>query len=210
MPDNSALSALVVRNIGDIEAALTHAQEVIDERLFQDIGDAIAARFADSDWFVSAEVEDKEIWFSPGNWRPADVLPEDAPYWFHLEGQDGPGGGEEYSWLAAFLAAGPEGASVALVLNGTTFKSAKRWKALAKSNTDLIARLIDAGFRQNDAQRLYLPLHLDADVLAAGFEDDDLTTALKPLQDALDVIEAARQDLDALIAYDRQEVDAVL
>lgn len=206
MVDTSALSALIVRNIGDLEEAITHAKEKIDLRIFEEVGKEIEERLGTRNWFVHTDLEERDIYFASRKWIPSGVKPEETPYWFVLIEQESASGGTNETWLSEFLRVGPEDAGVALILRGSTIKPL-RWKALIKANADLIDRLIDAGFKQDDDRRLFLPLLLDIETLAVGFEGDDLSEALQPVRDALDVIEAAREDLDALIAEDSAAVD---
>ncbi|MEA1071725.1 hypothetical protein [Sphingomonas sp. LY160] len=206
MANTGELSALVVRNIGDIEEAIAHTLAKIDARIFEEVGREIEERLGARNWFVYANVEDRDIFFAHRLWIPSGVKPYDTPYWFKLDEQVSASGGTNETWLSEFLRVGPEDAAVALILRGTTIKP-QRWKALIKANADLIERLVDTGFKLDDDQRLTLPILLEAETLAIGFESDDLSEALQPLRDALDVIEAARDDLDALISRDSGSVD---
>ena len=200
---NPELSGLVVRNIGDLEAAVVHARE-LDQRLFTAIGEGVKEQLADTDFHAHAIGDEEYVWFAPRSWLKNTTKDVEADYWFELLELPGPGDKFEETWIAQFANVGPHSAETGIWFCGSALK-ARRWKSLLARGDAIVARLMDAGFRQDPDQRIYFPLRLDLEELAKGFEDDDLTAALRPLRDAVATIMKCIDDFEALVALDRKQ-----
>ncbi len=202
MADTSELDALIIRNIGDVEAALLRAYEIGDETI-EAIGAAIRSGL-DEAWKVVVDVnDDTPIRFARRIWIGGETSSLSGSYHFSLSDKNGPGGDTDHTWLCSLLGIGPEGSSAVLYFWSDSFGAKRRWKKLADDQSKLIDKLLDAGFRQDDKQWLYVPVTIDAEALAKAFEEGDLSTAMAPVAAALGVIEAAMPSIEALIERDR-------
>ncbi|MDK2767902.1 MAG: hypothetical protein KYX69_09305 [Sphingomonas sp.] len=202
MADTSELDALIVRNIGDVEAALLRAYDIGDE-VVEAIGSAIRLGLDDT-WEVAVEVDDNPpIRFSKRAWLDGQPQSLSGAYHFSLSEKNGAGGETDETWLMTLLGDGPNGSSAVLYLWSDTFHAKRRWKKLLDDQSDLIDRLLDAGFRQDSDQWLYLPVAIDGEALANGFEIGDLSAAMAPVTDALGIIQSGMPDIEALIERNR-------
>jgi hypothetical protein len=193
MPDNTELNFLIVRNIGDIEAAMKHAVEELGPRIWDEVGKSLVAVHDAAAWFAFSDAEDEEIWLAYRSWLTPDAVPADADFWIGLDERTSFGNDGENSWLATFTASGPNGATTALWIDQNILGKVA-WKKLVKANGGLIDELRSGGFSldEDDDRRLYLPLVIDREALATAFESEDFDLAMRP------VVEAYGKVVDAL------------
>tara|TARA_R100001129_G_scaffold181499_1_gene160865 strand:+ start:846 stop:1463 length:618 start_codon:yes stop_codon:yes gene_type:complete len=187
--DDNALSAIVVRNILDIEAAMAHANTAIEERLTGEWNSIFNRAFDTDSWYSSESDDFWEGWFCPKTWLTQHGKKKNAASYFTLETT---GNDEFESWVAT-LTSGSEETGIAGLFyiyssNKTLFLNA------LKALPDAVAQIQKAGFMIN-GDRIYFPLHIKREELALGFEADDLTHALTPFQKAADGL------LEALPAF---------
>ena len=183
--DDNALSAIVVRNILDIEAAIAHANNIIGERLTRE-WNSIFDRALDTDaWYVSGKENFWEGWFCPKTWTTQHGKKKDAASYFALETTSE----DEFDSWAASLTAGSRETGIAGLFYGYRNNKTLFLNAM-KALPDAVAQIQKAGF-VIDGDQIYHPLHIVREELALGFEADDLTQALAPFQRAADgLIEA--------------------
>lgn len=68
MDNSDNIQALIVRNIGDIESALKHAEDISDD-LWEAVASTVRNRFQNTNWYVSEfDVKAHTIWFAPRDW----------------------------------------------------------------------------------------------------------------------------------------------
>lgn len=198
MADTSELDALIVRNIGDVEAALIRGRE-LGHSLIEEMGALIERERPD--WSVALNLDDDvPLKFGPRSWLNRGE--NSANCQFHLNEFAGPGGDEEETWLSGLMNVGPAGVSIALYFWSDTFNKKKRWKQLALDRQSVISDLLERGFRQDSDQWLYLPLVLTPDDVALGFQTGDLDIALKPFGDIVSTIAASVPELETIIERD--------
>lgn len=178
--DDNALSAIVVRNILDIEAAMAHAQNAIQERLTKEWNSIFSQALDTNAWYVSESENFWEGWFCPKKWTTQRGKKKGAASYFMLTttGKD-----EFESWAASFTAGSKETGIAGLFYSYSTNKTffINTMKALP----DAVAEIQKAGF-VIDGDQIYIPLYIEREKLALGFEADDLTQALAPFQRAAD------------------------
>lgn len=198
MADSGELDALVVRNIGDIAAAMKHAIEKLGPRLWDELGKALLAATDFSSWYASSDVEEQEIWTAHRSWLIPDADPANADFWLGLDERTAFGNDGEDSWIASFTGSGPNRATAALWIDQTILGKVA-WKRLVKSNLDLVDELRTAGFGldEDDDRRLFLPITIDREKLALAFENGDFDTAMIP------IVEARRRIVEALPVLDK-------
>lgn len=203
MAQTPDLNALVTRNIGDIEAAYTHAEE-LGSSLLEAIADVLREELGDA-WHVEVDVdnEDVPLWFARRDWLGNDSRSDRDRYSFNFRMKAGPGGEYDYTWLASLMNAGPEGASVVVYFWAATFNGKRRWIRLLEEEKGLVENLVEAGFKQDTDRWLYLPFALDTELLAEGYEAGHITAALKPARDMASVICGTIKQLETLVVRDR-------
>lgn len=203
MAEVADLNALVTRNIGDIEAAYTHAEE-LGSSLLEAIADVLTEELGDA-WHVEVDIDNEQtpLWFARRDWLGNDSRSDRDRYSFNFNMKTGPGGEYDYTWLASLLNAGPEGASVAVYFWAATFNGKRRWIRLLEEQKGLVENLVEAGFKQDADRRLYLPFALDAELLAKCYEAGDITAALKPARDLASAVCGTIKQLEALVVRDR-------
>lgn len=65
--------------------------------------------------------------------------------------------------------------------------------------------LLNIGFVRDEAkERLFIPVKVNADLLAKGFEENDLDKALTPIGKAIELAIAAKPDLDKIVEQVRE------
>lgn len=198
MKDQSELSALVVRNITDIEAAMNHATEVVGPRLWRSASASLSEACPDS-WLDLSDSADEDVSFAEREWLIPGADPVEADFWIGLDQRFTHGGDEDNSWLATFTGSGPNESTLAFYVDQSIVK-ASTFKKLLKANVDLLARLNDAGFEfdEDDDRRLCLPVKINQELLAKGFEDGDLAEAMQPISQAVAKAIAAAEELNQL------------
>lgn len=186
MPDTKSLDALIIRNIADIEAAMKHAQEEIGPRVWEEVARVMQEECDADPWIAVADVEDEDVWFTDRGWLMPDQRKPKADFWLGLDERTDGGNEGENSWLAAFVAGGPNGATMAFWLDQRILGPGA-WKKLVKSSDGVVAELRGLGFSvdDDDDRRLYLPVVLDREALASAFETEDFDAVLAPIKVAV-------------------------
>lgn len=199
MSKNANLDALVIRNINDIEAAMNHAIEQISPRVWQEVGRTVLDVCKDQPLQGFVEAEDEEVWLADSMWLRPGKHGHDADFWLGLDERTSASGKNENSWLANFVASGPEGSTMAFWLDQRIVgKSA--WKKILKTNDDVLSSLRDCGFAfdEDDDRKLCLPLELDREKLAVAFETDDFDLVMEPVTVAVGSLVEALPHLQRL------------
>ena len=104
MTDASELSALVVEHIGDIEAAIRHATDVVDVRLWEEVAAIADTRTEQWGWIGELDPQDaKEFFLGPSSWKRAEADSRGYEWdaWFLVDCALQ----EDSSWVASFVGA---------------------------------------------------------------------------------------------------------
>lgn len=189
------LAARIVRSIGDLERDYLFAWGPLSERLLRELA-AAARKSAPGPWVV--EGSDEGFVLALPAWKSTRGVGRDA--WLELA--DAVEDEDEHSWVAAAVGAGPTKLCLALMFRPGLVPIAE---ALTP-NDKHIAALLKDGFEQDETgNRLFLPIGIEAELLAQGFELNDLEEALAPLRRAVELISASSADLDAIIEHVRAQ-----
>jgi hypothetical protein len=203
MNDSSKLDALLVRHVGDIEAALHHISAITTKRLFRELAEVVEDELDEKDWFSTLVAEDNDLWFAPRTWLTAKTNPQQADAWFALDELVQDGGEADETWIAELLAVGPQGAKTALIFYQDPFGRAA-WKKLLKQNGPMIAMLQEAGVSYDaSSASLYIPVTLQGETLATAFEQEEFEAAFLPFREAVRTAVAARPLIDELLTKAR-------
>lgn len=181
MSANKELDALVIRNIADIEAAMNHAMNEVSPRIWEQVAQVVQEMCDTEAWFAVSDVANDDVWFAHRSWLIADQRKPKADFFIGLDERLSESGEQENSWLAAFVANGPNGAVMAFWLCQKIL-AAGAWKKLVKANDALVTELRGLGFSidDDDDRRLYLPVVLDRELLARSFETEDFDAVMEP------------------------------
>ncbi|WP_374943455.1 hypothetical protein [Sphingomonas sp.] len=198
MTEQQGLDALVIRNIGDIAAAMKHADEVLGPRVWTEAGKAVEKAGSNDTWYAEFDASIESVWLAKRTWLDGSADP-DATFWLGLDEWTTPGGDGENCWLATFTGTGENGATLALWISQNMF-SVARWKKLLKANGKLVEELLQHGFRfdEEDDRRLYLPVTIEPEALVKAFEEEDFDQAMQPLVQAVEIAINAGAELDRL------------
>lgn len=186
MQTSDTVQSLVVRNIGDIESALSHAHK-IGEDLWEAVQSTLRERLEPVGWHVSEFDEDNgSVWFAPREWLTPDLEKPDADPWFSIEVFAGLNGEYDETYLAEFLQSGPNGAGIALWFMSNDMLKKRTRQRLIGRDTPELAALRQAGFEIDSQQWIRFPIRLEVEAVAQGADDEDFADALRPLHDAID------------------------
>ena len=186
MPADVELDALIVRNIGDIGAAMKHAIEHVGPLLWKKTGRAVTETVAGDGWSSFSDPDAEEVWFARENWLLPDRADPEADFWLGLDERTSGEEEGEGSWLAAFVGSGPNGSTMAFWVDQRIVGKAA-WKRIVKGNADLVDTLRGFGFSLDldDDRRICLPFTLDREKLAVAFESDDFDVVMEQVTSIL-------------------------
>ena len=198
MPETKTLDALVIRNIADIEAAIVHAQLEIGPVIWREAAKT-AQTLCEGDWTVVVDADDDELRLADRSWMTHGTRKPKADFSIRLYERVPRDGDGENTWLATFVASGPNGATMAFWIE-QTIATPSVWRKLVKTSEGIVAELRALGFSidDDDDRRLYLPVVLDREALARAFETDDFDEVMKPVATAVGNVMAAAPVLTRL------------
>jgi hypothetical protein len=189
------ITARIIRNIETVERDWHLASGLLNERLMREVR-AVFDKLAPENWKVI------ESGFSallvPPEWKQKlGVGSGDA--WLELtELCDAP---EEYSWVAAAVGVGSTQMGLELQFRNGLLPFGQATIA----NDKAVDAVLKLGFVRDAAkERLFLPVKVNADLLAKGFEENDLDKALAPITKAIESAIAAKPDLDTIVDQVRE------
>jgi len=209
MAELEELDALIIRNIGDIEAAIKRAA-TIENRLLSESADAMEAVRAAHDWDGGLDPEQKAaLWIAPKSWRLGQSSRAGRTHFafFDFGVVDGPEGNNDAGGIASLLGVSPT-ASFWVVACTINYLSSRQAKSLYTENVKTFDDLLLLGFQYNSKEQFFsVNVLLDQEYVAKAVLSDDFSDAMKPLASALKQIEVAFPLFDHLVSMGRQMVD---
>jgi hypothetical protein len=206
LSETANLSALVIRNIGDLAAAMKQASEVIEPRVWQELGARLKKELPADTWHVN--VADEDLWFADRQWSGPELALPGVNFWLALGECVQPGRDAEDTWLPVFTGSGPAGAHLALFFEQKLVGTGA-WKKLLKAGGDHLAALEASGFRRDPGNsQLYMPVLIDNDALARAFEEEDFDEVLEPLTKVIAAVSRSRRALAAFVEALRAKADS--
>jgi hypothetical protein len=189
MRHNAKLDALVTRNIADLEAAIVHAREVTDKRLFKAIHSSMREAADSAHWQIV--LDEFDLWMAPRTWLNPGAKAPDARGWFSFDELYEEDWDEAETWVGAITGA-TSGVPKAAFFFRQDQLGKLAWKKLVKANEALRDELLRLGFSYGvDDSEFYLPIMLDPDELGAGFEQGSTETAFQSVRSGLAAIVAS-------------------
>lgn len=192
--DERELDAIIVQNIGDLEASINRTKERIDARLNEEAWKVLKHALGQEEWHFE-EFGDFDNWFAPRSWLTADDAgDDDADPWFRFGPLDTPR--ELGTWTGRYLSAKNNRQKMAFIFCWDRFY-VDDYKAAASEAAEELKQINHLGFHQ-DGRDIYLPLSFESNLMADGFRDNDLRFALEPIVRAVTVLKATKKHFDAL------------
>lgn len=195
MTEQASLDAIVIKNIGDIAAAMDHVNKVLLPRIWEEMNAAVERTISDQKWVAYCDPQDDDVSFAKRSW-----LDEDGNFelWLFLDELVRPGHDGDH-WLATITGTGVNGATLVLTIGQDVLSDAK-WKKHLKANSTLVEQLRKRGFSvsDEDARKVYLPVPIDAGALATAVDEGDFDTAFQLLAEAVTKTMEASAELDRL------------
>ena len=190
-----AIAARIIRNITAVEDDWHLASGLLSERLMRDVRE-IFGKLAPESWkfFLSG-------WSAlivPPNWKMTKGV-GNGDAWLELtEFCDAE---EEYSWVAAAVGIGSTKMGLELQFRNGLIPFGETLIA----NDKAVDALLKLGFVRDVAkERLFIPVKVDANLLAKGFEENDLDKALAPVGKAIELALSAKAELDKIVEQVRE------
>jgi hypothetical protein len=190
-----AIAARIIRNIASVESDWHLASDLLSERVMREVR-AIVDMIAPENWKVI-----ETGWSAllvPPDWKMTKGVGNGDAWLELVELCDAE---EEYSWIAAAVGVGSTQMGLEL-----QFRNGLQPFALtAIAHDKTVDALLKLGFVRNEAnERLYLPVKVDAGLLAKGFEENDLDKALAPIGKAIELAISAKPELDKIVEQVRE------
>ncbi|HYI39158.1 MAG TPA: hypothetical protein VE053_02445 [Allosphingosinicella sp.] len=190
------LDALIVGNIGDLEAALGRIETKIDPKLNAEAWTVLKHSLHDADYYFDDGDSPDDAWFVPRSWLDEEG---DSDPWFQLTACDG---SALETWLACYAAPRSEREAIGIQWYNNSLY-VRDYKAILVAHQEELHQIELAGFRR-DGNNIYLPISFDSAKLAEGFREGSLTEALAPITSAAEALEKARSSFqrlrDAMVA----------
>jgi hypothetical protein len=199
----SDLDTLLIKNIGDLDAAVRRIRYQIEPQVFKAVNNEIEDFLSREGWRGNPNWDDG-AWLAPDDWKVNTddaTSSEDYRSWFELSG----GLGDEFEEsesedvfsLTRLLGVG--NGSLGLRWKQHAFKKSL-WRRLVTSQIRLIETLKVSGFNYEDTQgSFYFKFRLDQTELAQAIEDGVPENAMEPLRKALKTLLDTKSDFDKLL-----------
>ena len=189
------IAARIIRNIENVERDWHLASGLLSERLMRDVREMFgkvapeswkfflsgwSALIVPPEWKMTKGVGNGDAWLELAEFCDAD---------------------EDYSWIAAAVGIGSTKMGLELQFRNGLIPFGQALIA----NDKAIDVLLKLGFVRDDAkERLFIPVKVNADLLAKGFQENDLDKALAPVVKAIELAIAAKPDLDKIVEQVRE------
>ena len=185
MRHNAKLDALVTRNIADLEAAFSHARDVIDKRLLKILHSIVRQMIDPAEWYIQFDGDDFELWMAPRRWLVPDSRPTKARARFEFDELFEEDADEAETWLSALTAASSGVPKTALYFQQEPLGKLA-WKRLVRSNDAARDLILAQGFNYSLTEGdFYFPVTVDQEALAGGFENGRPEEAFEQLRNAV-------------------------
>ena len=180
MGDDTELDMLIIRNIADLEASVSRAKEL--SLLLATEAVKLIRRFAEEKgWYFLPPAEgDINARFGIHEWQVRSGKPD---FWFCL-GETSPNDELDMTWIAEFIGAGPNSASIELLFDQSLISGAQMRKLL-NSDAAVMIPLENQDFR-HEYGYIKTPVTLEIEAVAHAICEGDFDAALMPLSHRLE------------------------
>ncbi|RXZ64235.1 hypothetical protein [Pelagerythrobacter rhizovicinus] len=180
----------IVRNITQLERDFRLADGYLSDWLIRMI--TISMKVAAPEPFT-IESTAWSAYLSHPDWKPTKRIGRGDAW---LEIVERARDDQDHTWIAAALGAGPTELSLEL-----TFREGlSHYFMKLEGDEGLIAKLRKKGFKIDPGgKRVYLPIVINADLLAKALPTDDFEDAMAPVREAVELSIAAKPEIDLLL-----------
>ncbi|MXO48941.1 hypothetical protein GRI69_11800 [Erythrobacter vulgaris] len=190
MAKDPAIAARIVKNIAQLEQDYRLADGHLSDWLMRMI--MISMKAAAPEPFV-VENTAWSAYLSHPEWKPTKRIGRGDAW---LEIVEFSRDEQEHSWLAAAVGAGPTELNLELMFRD----GLAGYFAKLEGDQGLTSKLRKKGFKIDTAnKRVYLPIVIDADLLAKALPTDDFQDAMAPVREATELGIAAKPEIDLLL-----------
>ena len=190
-----AISGRIVQGIADLERDYQLAEGYLSDWLIREIN--VAMRSASPVPFEVATTAWSAIITCP-DWKPTKRIGR-GDVWLEIveHAQDE----NDHTWLAAALGAGPTEMQLELNFRDGLAHYINKLEA----DQSLMAKFKKKGFKIDlTGRRIYLPIAINANLLAKAFATDDYDDAMAPVREASELGIAAKPEIDQLLQLVRK------
>lgn len=198
MSNENKAGALILSQIGMLNEAIAMLNTV-ESKLLESI-DTVIKDFTDENgWIGNFDLSKNGSWLAPSEWKltePEDGLHPNA--WFDVDIINNDD--DDDYWTALFCEQGISGGEAGFMFNieYKFFGGKTAWNNFAKTiDQSMISKLLNLGFKNQGKGIFFLPIHLDANLLASTWEENGEFThdddCFDPLRQALEKIKAAQE-----------------
>lgn len=196
MSNENKAGALILSQIGMLNEAIAMLN-TIESKIFENI-DRIIEDFTDKNgWIGNFDFSKSGSWLAPSEWSLAP--PEDRCDPKARFNMDNINDNDDY-WIALFCEQGISGGEAGFMfyVKHKEFGGKTAWNNFAKTiDQSMLSKLIKLGFKNQGKGVFFLPVHLDANLLARTWEENGEFThdddCFDPLRQALEKIKAAQE-----------------
>jgi hypothetical protein len=200
------LDALIVEHLVDLDRAAKRIAD-IESRLISSMNTRAQEWAERNGWIGDFKFrqgdtwDDWYVWLAPKDWLTTDD-PDDIDVWFDLEfgagATDQGAPSEAWHHLTRFL--GLENGQIGLRFHASTKLNKRGWRSIVDQFSP---RVEQTRFIVDTEATFFLPVRIDAKVLAEALRNDDPDAALGPFTDALSSLMAAKPVFDEIVKYIR-------
>lgn len=192
--NSSELDTLILRHVGDIEAAYARLYE-LDERVGAEAHQFLEDCAKAETWFV---FNDNDFWIADRDWLNADTARPTPDYWFDFTTSD-----PDSFWLPALTGSSQQGAQARLTFRIARFGK-RKWQQLEPKIAAASQTLLSLGFQRSESLEFFVPVKLDLEKVVEAFENEDFKTALEPFGQAMALIELGHQSFAEIVEEHRR------
>lgn len=205
MSEESKAGELILSQLGMFNEASVLFANIVEPAFLEGIDACVESFAGDSEWKGECDfhIDDGSCWFAPKSWMTNQD--EDKPEFkarFEIDSIDG----DSDYWAALFCGVATQGGRAGFMfqIDPSCFGGKNAWNACVKRiPQDLISRLTNLGFLNQNKGKFFLPVLLNNHLLAKSWieygeftADDD---SFEPLRQALEKLKQAVPILDQIM-----------
>ena len=197
MANENKAGALILSQLGMFNESVVFFENTVQPSILEGIDKVVEDFSEENGWVGSFDLAgDLDCWLAPSEWGLPDTEDEiDPKAWFAV---DTINDDDDY-WIARFCGQGVAGGEIGFhfYVKHKDFGGKNAWKAYAKRiDSALISKLVALGFKNIGEGVFFLPVHLDANLLASTWEDSgkfsDDDEVFDPVREVLEKLQQAK------------------
>jgi|GEM_PF-427389 len=210
MADERKAGSMILSQLGMFNEAVILYGNVVEPTILKAIDKSIENFTDENNWEGEFDLagDDNDCWLYPAEWNIAGPGEEPAPKArFSI---DCINGDDDY-WAALFCRQGSTGGEAGFIfdVDPTKFNGRRAWNTYTTTiDPVLIATLDRAGFNALGRGKFFLPVHLDANLLASAWEtygEEEISEfamddSLKPLTIALETLKRSCETFEKIMS----------